>query len=83
MAFPSAHARACQVEVHSFSHGLRPILYVEFAQNLLDVVLYGQVADVEDLSDLVVAFAVFHPCQDFDLACGQDLLGRQRGQSQW
>src|SRR6185295_16037032 len=70
---------AGQLEHHPSRHSLGSVLYIEFAQDFLDMVLYRERTDTKDLSDLVVALALLHPGQDFDLACGQNLLGRQRG----
>src|SRR5713226_587318 len=53
------------------ANGLRAVLDIQLAQNLLHVIFHRQRADLQDGSDLDVALAEMNPFQDFLLARGQ------------
>src|SRR5689334_9195869 len=55
----------------SLCHGLCPILHVELAQDVLNVVLDRERTDAEHLSDRGVALSPLHPAQDLDLTPGE------------
>src|SRR6267142_4045393 len=57
---------------HGRGYGLRAVLDIQLAQNLLHVIFYRQRADLQDGSDLDVALAEMNPFQDFLLARGQN-----------
>src|SRR6267142_4837381 len=57
---------------HRLADGLRAVLDIQLAQNLLHVIFYRQRADLQDGPDLDVALAEMNPFQDFPLARGQN-----------
>jgi hypothetical protein len=64
--WPAADPAVAQVQLHAAGCRLRAILNIELAPNLLGVVLERQMADVDDLGNLVVALAPLHPVKDLD-----------------
>src|SRR5258708_4093133 len=69
---PLFSLRIDQPQRESLADGLRAVQHVEFAQGLLDVVLDGERADVQDHPDFDVALAVVDPLQDLRLARGEE-----------
>ena len=61
----------------ALAHSLGAVVHVELAHHLLQVVLHRGRADAQDLADLHVGLAVFHPVQHLDLALGQQGHGCQ------
>lgn len=52
-------------------HCLRPVVYLEFAENRRNVILYRLIADAQDRCNLLVAVATRNAIEDFDLARGK------------
>lgn len=85
----SCAARACcasdvvESGLDGVAHELHPVVQLELAQGVLDVVLHGAVGDDQTLGDLLVRESLGDQPQDLRLAVGQlrdrSLVGGGRG----
>ena len=73
--------RAHQVCSMRFGYRLGAIADAEFAQDVMDMVLYCQRADFEQPADFLIGLALCHPAQNFGFTLTEDTFRNRLGRA--